>query len=558
MPNFSSLEFTHYFLHSLALLNNYLIIKASLLYLLQYFNTFLSLLIQVIMNKRNLHRISFTVAFITQLTILSAQLPEPTQEFRGLWVTQFKTTVLGNTAAEDALIAYAVANDFNYLICTNMFTILTATCGSFTPDMIALQAFVAKAHGEGIEYVSGNVGALATAEKIQDYNKCGSVTSAQKLDMITYECEFYNAATNGSCPSYASYISQLSSIKSICSATISSVPGRPLVCEAYIGGEGSTGLVLTYSSEAEMEEIATVADHILITYYRPMPSSSGGNFFNWTIDRLDWIAKTGAPSNIVLLLKSRNTDGNNMNAYLASYPGSHYNAVRDPFLSWVEGMAYNPSLTKGYREKYGDGTYPWLDGIQVKGFTWFEHEANLALGPLPISLTFFDIAKTQNEQVLLKWSTASEVNNDYFEVENSADGQAWQFVSKVSGQGNSTISQYYQFLDKNPKSGTSYYRIKQVDFDGQISYTPIKSIFFDVLHTQHSFHISPNPVTHQLSIQGEYSGETQIQIFNAQGREVEGLLFHKEQTRMSVDISHLPSGLYLLFAHGVSLRFVKH
>ncbi|MBK8627901.1 MAG: hypothetical protein IPN86_20775 [Saprospiraceae bacterium] len=105
---------------------------------------------------------------------------------------------------------------------------------------------------------------------------------------------------------------------------------------------------------------------------------------------------------------------------------------------------------------------------------------------------------------------------------------------------NSTISQYYQFLDENPQSGTSYYRIKQVDFDGQISYTPIKSISFDVLHTQHSFQISPNPVTHQLSIQGKYSGETQIQIFNAQGRKMDGLLFYKEQERMSVDISHLP------------------
>ncbi len=505
-----------------------------------------------------IYRITIIIAFLMPLATIYAQVPEPTQEFRGLWVTQFKTTVLGNNAAEDALIAYAVANDFNYLICTNMFQILTAPCGSFTPDMIALQAFVAKAHGEGIEYVSGNVGALTTAEKIQTYNNCGSVTSAQKLDMITYECEFYNAATNGSCPSYASYISQLSSIKSICSSTTSSVMGRPLVCEAYIGGEGSTGLVLTYSSESEMEEIATVADHILITYYRPMPSSSGGNFFNWTIDRLDWIAKTGTPSNIVLLLKSRNTDGNNMNAYLASYPGSHYDAVRDPFLSWVEGMAYNPSLTKGYREKYDDGTYPWLDGIQVKGFTWFEHAANMALGPLPISLTSFDITKTQNEKALLKWTTASEVNNDYFEIENSADGQEWQFVSKISGKGNTTTSQHYSFTDQKPLSGTSFYRIKQVDFDGQMSYTPIKSISFDKNDNHKSLRITPNPVTHQLNIHGEYTAETQIQIFNGQGRKMDGLLFHKESESMSVDVSHLPAGLYLLHVDGENVRFVKY
>ena len=505
-----------------------------------------------------LFRIFFALEFLLQSTIVSAQLPEPTQEFRGLWVTSFKANVLGNTAAEDALIAYAVANDFNYLICTNMFQILTASCGSFTSDMMALQTFVAKAHAEGIAYVSGNVGALATAEKIQEYNNCASVTSAQKLDMITYECEFYNAATNGSCPSYASYISQLSAIKSICSSTTSSVMGRPLVCEAYIGGEGSTGLVLTYSSEAEMEEIATVADHILITYYRPMPSSSGGNFFNWTIGRLDWIAKTGAPSSIVLLLKSRNTDSNNMYAYLNSFPGTHYNAVRDPFLSWVEGMAYNPSLTKGYREKYNDGTYPWLSGIQVKGFAWFEHLANMALGPLPIELINFHVEKDIHNHAIISWTTANEVNNDYFEIENSTDVQEWQFVSKISGKGNSNSSQHYSFTDQKPLSGTSYYRIKQVDFDGLMSYTPIKSISFDKFSNHKSLRITPNPVTHQLNIYGEYAKDTQVQIFNAHGRKMDGLLFHKASESMSVDVSHLPAGLYLLHVDGENLRFIKY
>jgi len=503
------------------------------------------------------YRFVIFILFSLNSFVISAQLPEPTQEFRGLWVTSFKANVLGNTSAEDALIAYAVANDFNYLICTNMFQILTASCGSFTPDMIALQAFIAKAHGEGIEYISGNVGALATAEKIQDYNNCGTVTSVQKLDMITYECEFYNAATNGSCPDYASYISQLTSIKSICSATISSVPGRPLVCEAYIGGEGSTGLVLTYSSEAEMEEIASVADHILITYYRPMPSSSGGNFFNWTINRLDWIAKTGTPSNIVLLLKSRNTDGNNMNEYLASYPGSHYDAVRDPFLSWVEGMAYNPSLTKGYREKYEDGTYPWLSGIQVKGFTWFEHLANMALGPLPIELLNFQVEKDLNHHANISWTTAAEVNNNYFEIQKSSDGQQWQFVSKVKGNRNSASSLDYTFTDQKPLSGISYYRIKQVDFDGIMSYTPVKSISFDVPHTNKSLRIFPNPVTHQLSIPGEYPEDVQIQIFNTLGQTMEGFFLRKAGSDINVNVSNLPAGLYLLFINNEKLRFIK-
>lgn len=70
--------------------------------------------------------------------------------------------------------------------------------------------------------------------------------------------------------------------------------------------------------------------------------------------------------------------------------------------------------------------------------------------------------------------------------------------------------------------------------------------------------VYPNPVIHQLSIQGKYTDETEIQIFNAQGRKMDGLSFHKESESMSVDVSHLPTGLYLLHVDGESSRFIKY
>jgi hypothetical protein len=496
------------------------------------------------------------IFFLFFLQKLTAQLPEPTQEFRGLWVTQFKANILGNIPAEDALIEYAIANDFNYLICTNMFQILTGACGSFTADMAKLQAFVEKAHEEGIEYISGNVGTLATAEKIQAYNNCVSVTNLQKLDMITYECEFYNAATNGSCPSYASFISQLTSIKSICTSTPSSVPGRPLVCEAYIGGEGSTGLVLTYSTEIQMEAIASVADHILITYYRPTPFSSSGNFFNWTIGRLKWIAKVGTPSNIVLLLKSRNTDDNNMNAYLSSFSGTHYNAVRDPYLSWVDGTAHNPSLTKGYREKYPDSL--WLSGIQVKGFTWFEHDANMALGAitLAIDLTYFDVTKTLDNNAHILWTNASDQNIDYFEVQNSKDGEKWLTLKLIKRKGNNGEAQSYSYIDKTPIIGQSYYRIKQVDKSKKFSYSDTKSFTLDI--ASDTLFFFPNPAEN-LIIVPSYSKEgiDHIQIFNTLGQKIQNFTFKNQTSELSLDISSLARGVYLLQMNGVIKRFIK-
>ena len=237
-------------------------------------------------------------------------LPPHTMDFRGLWVTDFKNAVLGDTIAENELLEYAQTNDFNYLICTNMFQILTDNCSPFTPEMDDLRDFIEKAHTDyNIQYISGNVGSDATAAKVQDYNNCSMVIDAQKFDMITYECEFYNPGTNTSCPSFTSYITQLQNIKNICNSTFGSDPTKHLVCEVYIGGAGSTGHVLTNSSPSEMQQIANLSDHILITYYRSDPFQSSGNFFNWTITRLEWLAALeGDPTQIVLLLKSRNTD----------------------------------------------------------------------------------------------------------------------------------------------------------------------------------------------------------------------------------------------------------
>lgn len=502
----------------------------------------------------NLFRSKMLIAFILVAKLVFAQLPTATQEFRGLWVTQFKTTVLGNSSAEDALIAYAVTNDLNYLICTNMFQILTASCGSFTSDMVALQNFIGKAHVAGIDYVSGNVGSLASAEKIQAYNNCASVTNAQKLDMITYECEFYNSLTNGSCPSYDSYISQLTAIKAICAATSSSVYGRNLVCEAYIGGEGSTGLVLTNSTEPQMEEIASVADHILLTYYRSLPSNSGGNFFNWTINRLNWIANPASPSNIVLLLKSRNTDGNNMNAFLASFPGSHYYALRAPFLSWVEGTAYNPSLTKGYREQYTDGTYPWLAGIRVKGFAWFEHLANTSIITLPVVFDFFDVSLNTNRTVDITWGTLSEVENNYFEVERSIDGNDWKLLKRVIAERQNEGKQNYTIQDNNPATNVSYYRLKQVDFNGKTTYSAIRTLIIDSFHNVYSLY--PNPASQRITLYTNVPYSGAISITNAFGQKV-NLPFVNEGNSRSFDIDELASGWYFVTVDGQVLRFVK-
>jgi len=85
---------------------------------------------------------------------------------------------------------------------------------------------------------------------------------------------------------------------------------------------------------------------------------------------------------------------------------------------------------------------------------------------LPVRWLDFSAQET-NEGVMLKWSTASEVNNDHFEIERSEDGINFEFAGKVNGIGNSNKISSYRFLDEVNPNSTWFYRLKQVDFDGK-------------------------------------------------------------------------------------------
>jgi hypothetical protein len=95
--------------------------------------------------------------------------------------------------------------------------------------------------------------------------------------------------------------------------------------------------------------------------------------------------------------------------------------------------------------------------------------------------------------VSLKWSTASETNNDYFQIERSADGIQFTPIINVNGAGSSTKTLTYSTSDTYPLEGLSFYRLKQVDYDGQFSYSEIVSVEIKDLTEDFKFNAFPNP-----------------------------------------------------------------
>ena len=99
--------------------------------------------------------------------------------------------------------------------------------------------------------------------------------------------------------------------------------------------------------------------------------------------------------------------------------------------------------------------------------------------PLPIKLVYFNAVPVENETVNLTWQTASEVNNDFFTVEHSQNGEDWEKVIRVEGAGNTAKQQNYSAIDYEPYQGVSYYRLKQTDFNGDFTTSNIVSVFIE-------------------------------------------------------------------------------
>ncbi len=153
---------------------------------------------------------------------------------------------------------------------------------------------------------------------------------------------------------------------------------------------------------------------------------------------------------------------------------------------------------------------------------------------LPVSLINFDLQKLDKKTIQLFWSTATEVNNDYFLVEKSYDAVSWKELSKVKAKANSTTTQKYSVFDLNPSVGTTYYRLKQVDLDSKFSYSKILSNKFTDKFT---VNIYPNPASNHISFT---EAQNEIEIYNSTGQ----IVVPKERNVSTVAIEHLPKGVY--------------
>ena len=167
-------------------------------------------------------------------------------------------------------------------------------------------------------------------------------------------------------------------------------------------------------------------------------------------------------------------------------------------------------------------------------------------GLLPIELISFTLDAINNHSVLLKWITASEINNDYFEVQRSVDALTWTVIEIVDGNGHSTNTISYNYVDEGLVEGIYYYRLKQVDFDGSFEYSETKSITIEGSSTNAKLTISPNPVSSSgyLHVTGLNNEVFELRILSSKGQ----VIYENLQNGKIIELSKLSlkSGMYFI------------
>ena len=213
------------------------------------------------------------------------------------------------------------------------------------------------------------------------------------------------------------------------------------------------------------------------------------------------------------------------------------------------------SLAVWNNELYVGGIFSTAGGVSANNI------AKYKAPNLPVDWKDFTVTSLDNKSVIAQWSTSSEANNEYFTVERSRDGKSFGSIFTVDSKGGASAEQKYSFTDAEPYSGSSYYRVKQTDRDGNYTYSNMAEVYVALPGGISAGEVTPEPVVNGYSLKVNSSGaeNVQVEVMDVLGRIVlsrnyalkEGENIIEQDTRM------LGSGVYSLSIQAGSKRIVK-
>ncbi|MDC1395791.1 T9SS type A sorting domain-containing protein, partial [Bacteroidia bacterium] len=177
--------------------------------------------------------------------------------------------------------------------------------------------------------------------------------------------------------------------------------------------------------------------------------------------------------------------------------------------------------------------------------------------PLPVELIHFDAQAAANHTADLHWATASEINNNYFDVERSYNGETFETVGQVDGNGTTNQRLDYNFIDESIRTTEMnvFYRLKQVDFDGVFEYSDVRVVRFDGKVEMLEIAAYPNPFNQELTIR-----ISTAELYSIEVTDLNGLVMlnieREDKGTHSLDLSTWASGVYIV--NVISTQGTKH
>ena len=174
-------------------------------------------------------------------------------------------------------------------------------------------------------------------------------------------------------------------------------------------------------------------------------------------------------------------------------------------------------------------------------------------GVLSVTLIDFNAKNVNNQSALLNWTTTVEINNDRFEIQRSTSNTDFETIGSVTGNGTTFKSHTYTFTDNEPEDGTNYYRIKQRDKNGNISYSSVVSVRFDFRKIE----IFPNPAHNKIYIRNNNKFSNQqrlkIQLLDFSGKTLFSQVSKtSDKDRITFNIPpKIPNGMYLIIVTNI-------
>jgi autotransporter-associated beta strand protein len=237
--------------------------------------------------------------------------------------------------------------------------------------------------------------------------------------------------------------------------------------------------------------------------------------------------------------------------WITNDQASNFNPAGAVVLGRYAGTAW----TEATATVTGAGTVANPYYAKASGYTSFDPFVVGNATALPLNLLSFSAIK-KNNAITVSWTTSNEINIKGFEIERSSNASNFMQIGKVAAKGNS--SNYYEFVDANTLTSTSYYRLKIVDMNGSYRYSNIVSINNKQLDALTAY---PNPAKNSITIiHPKANSNTIIKVYSLLGKEIRTVLIPQDATQTSINVEQLTNGEYFILfdnGHTSSLKFVK-